>query len=68
MTSKVSNINEARRKQKGYNLDEAAKAAVRRFVSNPNTDSIKEPQGLASGKAKAPDDFINTDQEDGDNE
>lgn len=63
MIKKVANLNERRRKKKPRRLNEAAKAAVRRFCDPEFLKSVEEPKGLASGKTTRSGSFVHNDDE-----
>ena len=50
VSKKVESLNEQRKKKKPRTLEEAAKAAVRRYCDPNLLNSSDEPEGLASGK------------------
>lgn len=58
MRKKISNINDKRKEKKPKTLEESAKSAARRFLSD-KYDSIPEPKGLASGKAGKSGEMVN---------
>lgn len=51
MTKKVESLSEHRNKKKPRSIEEAAKAAARRFRDNAPKDA-EEPEALASGDMK----------------
>jgi len=63
MTKDIKNLSEQRNKSKPRSLEDAAKAAVRRFCDPDILNSTEEPEGLASGKTTATGSFVHADED-----
>ena len=63
MTKDIKNLSEQRNKSKPRSLEDAAKAAVRRFCDPDILNSTEEPEGLASGKTTDTGSFVHNDED-----
>jgi len=64
VSKKVKSLNEQRMKKKPRTLEEAAKAAARRYCDPELLKTIDEPKGLSSGRSNESGGFINEDDTD----